>query len=295
MQMYRTMHLWHWISAAVCFAALILFTVTGITLNHASAIGSTPEVQTGAARAPAPVLAAVAPADQGWSALKTVVMEALDLPAGTRKSHLEARCPDPGQRTEAARLLRACEEAARSPILDLPATQFAAPVVAEVDEGEREIPPGLRRALAGLYTVERELGRGGMATVYLARDERHGRSVALKLLRPGLLPGDGQITVNGKPMDVYITSLVQRVRIQDPLRITGVSASYNVEANVHGGGPSGQAGALRLGIARALLGIDPEFRSPLKKAGLLTRDPRVKERKKYGLRKARKRPQYSKR
>jgi small subunit ribosomal protein S9 len=110
-----------------------------------------------------------------------------------------------------------------------------------------------------------------------------------------LLPGDGTITVNQRPLEVHITSLVQRVKIQDPLRVAGVQASYNVDARVHGGGPSGQAGALRLGIARALIQIDASFRSPLKKAGLLTRDPRVKERKKYGLRKARKRPQYSKR
>ena len=120
---------------------------------------------------------------------------------------------------------------------------------------------------------------------------RRKRSIA----RVRLVPGDGVITVNGRPLDVHITSLVQRVRIQDPLRVAGVAQTYNVEARVHGGGPSGQAGALRLGIARALLVIDPEFRPPLKKAGLLTRDPRVKERKKYGLRKARKRPQYSKR
>ena len=120
---------------------------------------------------------------------------------------------------------------------------------------------------------------------------RRKRSIA----RVRLLPGDGQIVVNGRPLDVHITSLVQRVRIQDPLRVAGVAQSYNVDALVNGGGPSGQAGALRLGIARALLQIDETWRSPLKKAGLLTRDPRVKERKKYGLRKARKRPQYSKR
>src|SRR5438477_13100474 len=108
---------------------------------------------------------------------------------------------------------------------------------------------------------------------------RRKRSIA----RVRLLSGDGAITVNDRPLDQYITSLVQRVRIQDPLRITGVHQSYNVVANVRGGGPSGQAGALRLGIARALLQIDPEFRSTLKKAGLLTRDPRVKERKTYGL------------
>jgi small subunit ribosomal protein S9 len=120
---------------------------------------------------------------------------------------------------------------------------------------------------------------------------RRKRSIA----RVRLINGDGTITVNDRPLEQHITSLVQRVRIVDPLRVAGVQASYSVVATVKGGGPSGQAGALRLGIARALLQIDPEFRSGLKKAGLLTRDPRVKERKKYGLRKARKRPQYSKR
>ena len=120
---------------------------------------------------------------------------------------------------------------------------------------------------------------------------RRKRSIA----RVRLIAGDGTITVNDRSLEEHITSLVQRVRITDPLRVVGVQSSYNVVANVRGGGPSGQAGALRLGIARALCTIDPEFRPPLKKAGLLTRDPRVKERKKYGLRKARKRPQYSKR
>jgi small subunit ribosomal protein S9 len=120
---------------------------------------------------------------------------------------------------------------------------------------------------------------------------RRKRSIA----RVRVLPGDGTITVNGLPIERYITSLVQRVKILDPLRVSGVQGSYNVVARVEGGGSSGQAGALRLGIARALIVIDPENRGPLKRAGLLTRDPRVKERKKYGLRKARKRPQYSKR
>ncbi len=129
---------------------------------------------------------------------------------------------------------------------------------------------------------EQTLGRG---------TGRRKRSVA----RVRIVPGDGTIRVNERPLEQHITSLVQRVRIVDPLRVAGVQSSYNVEARVHGGGPSGQAGALRLGIARALLEIDESWRSSLKRAGLLTRDPRVKERKKYGLRKARKRPQYSKR
>jgi small subunit ribosomal protein S9 len=120
---------------------------------------------------------------------------------------------------------------------------------------------------------------------------RRKRSIA----RVRVTPGDGTITVNGLPIERYITSLVQRVKILDPLRVSGVQGSYNVVARVEGGGSSGQAGALRLGIARALIVIDPANRGALKRAGLLTRDPRVKERKKYGLRKARKRPQYSKR
>lgn len=120
---------------------------------------------------------------------------------------------------------------------------------------------------------------------------RRKRSIA----RVRLLPGEGSITVNGRPLEQHITSLVQRVKVLDPLRAAGVQDTYDVQATIIGGGVSGQAGALRLGIARALCAIDPANRTPLKRAGLLTRDPRVKERKKYGLRKARKRPQYSKR
>ncbi|HET6342957.1 MAG TPA: serine/threonine-protein kinase, partial [Gemmatimonadota bacterium] len=131
------------------------------------------------------------PVEQSWLALKRVVTEALEIPAGARDAFLDARFPDPAQRADATRLLRACEQAAASPVLDLPAAEFAAPVLAEVEEQERGAPEALRRALVGRYTIERELGRGGMATVYLARDERHGRSVALKLLRPELMPDDG--------------------------------------------------------------------------------------------------------
>jgi len=129
----------------------------------------------------------VTPTDEGWEALKLAVEDALELPIEARAAHFDALFRDAARRAEATRLLNACERAAGSPIFELPAPGFAAPVVAEVDRREPELEK-LRSALADRYTIGRELGRGGMATVYLARDERHGRSVALKLLRPELVP-----------------------------------------------------------------------------------------------------------
>jgi small subunit ribosomal protein S9 len=117
----------------------------------------------------------------------------------------------------------------------------------------------------------------------------------LAIARVRVLPGDGTIVVNDRPLEEYVASLVQRVRVLDPLRVAGVQGRYDVIADIRGGGTTGQTEALRLGIARALCQLDPENRPPLKKAGLLTRDPRKKERKKYGLVKARKAKQYSKR
>lgn len=113
--------------------------------------------------------------------------------------------------------------------------------------------------------------------------------------RVRLVPGNGQITINKEDVTKYISypNLVQDMK--QPLALTETEGQYNVEVNVNGGGFSGQAGAIRLGIARALLEVDPDFRGPLKKAGMLTRDPRMKERKKPGLKKARKASQFSKR
>jgi small subunit ribosomal protein S9 len=107
--------------------------------------------------------------------------------------------------------------------------------------------------------------------------------------------GDGKITVNGQPLDAYFPSAAHRMELTEPLRVTSTEGAYDIEATLDGGGVSGQAGALRLGIARALAHLDPDFRIPLKRAGFLTRDARVKESKHYGLKKARKAPQYSKR
>ena len=113
--------------------------------------------------------------------------------------------------------------------------------------------------------------------------------------RARLRPGTGQHTINGRPFEDYFPTAVQRMVVAEALRVTNQEETYDVDATMHGGGVSGQAGALRMAIARALVEVDPEQRAALKKAGLLTRDPRKKESKKYGLKKARKAPQYTKR
>jgi small subunit ribosomal protein S9 len=113
--------------------------------------------------------------------------------------------------------------------------------------------------------------------------------------RVRIRPGEGTITINKRPIEAYFTSATHRMIALEPLRLTETADVYDVDVTIDGGGVSGQAGALRLGIARGLALLDPEARPSLKKAGLLTRDPREKESKKYGLKKARKAPQYSKR
>ena len=114
--------------------------------------------------------------------------------------------------------------------------------------------------------------------------------------RVRLVPGSGQMTVNGKPGDLYLQFNSAFLSLaKAPLETLGLENEYDVLVNAHGGGVSGQADAIRLGVARALCQLDPENRKPLKAEGYLTRDPRAKERKKYGLHKARKAPQYSKR
>jgi small subunit ribosomal protein S9 len=113
--------------------------------------------------------------------------------------------------------------------------------------------------------------------------------------RVRLRPGTGTITVNSRQLESYFPTATHRMILSEPLRLTNTAEAYDIDCSIDGGGVSGQAGALRMGIARALCELDPELRSQLKKAGLLTRDARKKESKKYGLKKARKAPQYSKR
>ncbi len=114
--------------------------------------------------------------------------------------------------------------------------------------------------------------------------------------RVRLVPGSGEIVVNDRTLEQHFGNAIDEAEVRLPLTVTGTEGTYNAQIKIVGGGVTGQAGAIRHGIARALLQMDPEAnRLPLRQAGLLTRDPRMKERKKYGLKRARKAPQYTKR
>ncbi|MGH3505755.1 MAG: 30S ribosomal protein S9 [Nocardioidaceae bacterium] len=146
------------------------------------------------------------------------------------------------------------------------------------------------------YTTESaatsEASTRAVAIAPAAATGRRKQAVA----RVRLVPGTGQWTVNGRALDVYFPNKLHQQLVNEPFVLTDLVGRYDVIARIHGGGPTGQAGALRLGVSRALNDTDVEaLRPALKKAGMLTRDARVKERKKAGLKKARKAPQYSKR
>jgi small subunit ribosomal protein S9 len=130
-----------------------------------------------------------------------------------------------------------------------------------------------------------------MPTPLVQSTGRRKRAVARVRIRPG----NGAITVNRRPLEDYFPNPTHRMLLSEPLKLSETVETYDIDATIHGGGISGQAGALRLGIARGLVALDSELRTPLKRAGFLTRDARKKESKKYGLKKARKAPQYSKR
>jgi small subunit ribosomal protein S9 len=130
-----------------------------------------------------------------------------------------------------------------------------------------------------------------MAKIQFYGTGRRKKSVA----RCRLVPGNGSVVINDRPIDEYFGLETLKVICKQPLVLTETIGKFNAVVTVRGGGFTGQAGAIRHGIARALLKVEDTFRSPLKKAGFLTRDPRMKERKKYGLKKARRAPQFSKR
>ena len=130
-----------------------------------------------------------------------------------------------------------------------------------------------------------------MAQVQYQAVGRRKKAIA----RVRLVPGDGKILINGREIDNYFGLETLKMTVRQPLALTSLEGRYDVLVNVCGGGLSGQAGAIRHGVARALLTADAEYRPALKAAGFLTRDPRMKERKKYGLKAARRAPQFSKR
>lgn len=130
-----------------------------------------------------------------------------------------------------------------------------------------------------------------MAKVQYWGTGRRKKAVA----RVRLVPGEGKIIINDRSFEDYFPNKTSRLIVEQPLVLTNTSGRFDVLCRVHGGGVTGQAGSVQLGIARALVKANPELRPMLRRAGFLTRDPRMKERKKYGLHKARKAPQYSKR
>ncbi len=130
-----------------------------------------------------------------------------------------------------------------------------------------------------------------MAQIQYYGTGRRKSSVA----RVYLVPGNGKVTINGKDMESYFGKKTLEMIVMQPLEATETVGRFDVRVNASGGGTTGQAGAIRMGIARALLEADPDYRPRLKSAGFLTRDPRMKERRKYGLKKARRAPQFSKR
>ncbi|MBR3796056.1 MAG: 30S ribosomal protein S9 [Clostridia bacterium] len=130
-----------------------------------------------------------------------------------------------------------------------------------------------------------------MAQVQYQAVGRRKKAIA----RVRLVPGEGKIVINGREIDNYFGLETLKMTVRQPLVLTSLEGRYDVLVNVYGGGLAGQAGAIRHGISRALIKADPELRPAVKKAGFLTRDPRMKERKKYGLKAARRAPQFSKR
>ena len=130
-----------------------------------------------------------------------------------------------------------------------------------------------------------------MAQVQYQAVGRRKKAIA----RVRLIPGEGKIVINGRDIDNYFGLETLKMTVRQPLVLTALEGRYDVLVNVYGGGLSGQAGAIRHGISRALIKADPELRPAVTKAGFLTRDPRMKERKKYGLKAARRAPQFSKR
>ena len=163
-------------------------------------------------------------------------------------------------------------------------------------ESESEVESAEIEADAVVDDVEAEVGTAAeIPAVFIERPVQTVGRRKEAIVRVRLMPGTGKFTLNGKSLETYFPNKLHQQLIREPLVTVEKTERFDIFANLQGGGTSGQAGALRLAIARALIEVDAEDRPPLKRAGFLTRDARATERKKYGLKKARKAPQYSKR
>jgi small subunit ribosomal protein S9 len=172
-----------------------------------------------------------------------------------------------------------------------------AAVESEVEsESDAEVEPPEAEADAVADDVEAEVGTAAeIPVVFIERPVQTVGRRKEAIVRVRLMPGTGKFTLNGKSLETYFPNKLHQQLIREPLVTVEKTERFDIFANLQGGGTSGQAGALRLAIARALIEVDAEDRPSLKRAGFLTRDARATERKKYGLKKARKAPQYSKR
>jgi small subunit ribosomal protein S9 len=190
------------------------------------------------------------------------------------------------------------EEAAMSetaPAAEAPAVAEEPPAVADEAAAVTEAAPAVTEEEPRISAEATE--KRARQRVVAGSPPRRGSTGRRKeaVARVRLVDGTGRFELNGRTLEEYFPSRAHRMVITEPLRLLGREKDFDVIARLGGGGVSGQAGALRQGIARALIALDPEYRPELKKEGLLTRDAREKERRKYGLKKARKAPQYSKR
>lgn len=157
------------------------------------------------------------------------------------------------------------------------------------EDAEKMTSAAVEESTASEEAVASASAKGGS---FISAVGRRKTSIArVKLIKNG----KGTITVNGRPVDEYFTTYEQRLIVKSPLAVTGNETAVDVSANVEGGGVHGQAESVRLGLTRALIVLNPTYRKTLKKLGFLTRDPRAKERKKFGLKRARRAPQWSKR
>ncbi len=252
-------------------------------------------------------------------------------PPASEAPEADAEGPEPGEESAESPAVEQDEESVESPVAEQEeepeAVEEAEPAEEAPAEKKKDVIPGADLEPIAVEPEERPLSAEEQARREAEEEEQRAREAALvgeseedeqaasrapaklegdarylatgkrkhAIARVTLLPGSGSFQVNGRPIEEFFPRPLHQTTARQPLTTTGYEGSVDVRVRVHGGGVSGQAGAVRHGIARALIEVDPELRGELKRRGFLTRDARAKERRKAGLKKARKRPQFSKR